>query len=106
MRTLPKSYRNIRRLYPAIARSHARLVEACKKAGPLPGRWAELVKLAISIGAGLEGGTHSHTHQALEAGAKPAEIRHTVLLATSMLGMSRMMQARKWVEETLQEHGK
>ncbi|MBI3098754.1 MAG: carboxymuconolactone decarboxylase family protein [Planctomycetes bacterium] len=106
MRRLPKSYRTLQRLHPGVTKSHARLVKACLKAGPLAPRWAELVKLGISLGAGLEGGTHSHTHQAIEAGAKPSEIRHAVILSTSMIGMSRMMQARKWVEETLKEHRK
>lgn len=100
---IPRSYQEIQNRYPDIAEKHAELVRACKAAGPIDPKTAELVKLGIAVGAGLDGGTHSHARQALDAGATPDEIRHVVLLATSTLGMSRMLQARRWVEEILNE---
>lgn len=35
----------------------------------------------MSIGAGLEGASHSHARRALEMGITPTEIKHVVLLA-------------------------
>ncbi|HZS32126.1 MAG TPA: carboxymuconolactone decarboxylase family protein [Methylomirabilota bacterium] len=41
-------------------------------AGPLDGRTRELVKLALAIGARLEGAVHAHVRRALEAGVPAA----------------------------------
>jgi AhpD family alkylhydroperoxidase len=61
----------------------------------------ELVKLALSVGARLEGAVHSHTARALKAGATADEIRHVVLLALTTVGFPSMMAARTWVEDIL-----
>ena len=101
MAKLPGFYRKFLEQYPAVGDAYNALGEACKTAGPLDAKTAELVKLGISIAASLEGGTHAHTRKALEAGAEPAEIRHVVLMATTTVGFPGMMRGLAWVEDVL-----
>jgi 4-carboxymuconolactone decarboxylase len=71
------------------------------KPGALPARYLALAKLAIALGARMEGAVHSHTRRALEAGCTPGEIRHVVLLATTTIGFPAMMSVMSWVEDVL-----
>ncbi|MBI4231941.1 carboxymuconolactone decarboxylase family protein [Candidatus Peregrinibacteria bacterium] len=105
LKELPRSYQELWAKHPNVANSHKKLVEACKKAGPIKSKNCELIKLAIAVGAGLYGAIHSHTRQALEYGATPDEVRHTVILSTTTIGLSKMMQAKRWIEESIAESG-
>ena len=89
--------------FPAVVEAYERLGEACQWNGPLDPKTRELVKIGISIGAGLEGATHSHVRRALEAGATPEEIHHAVLLATTTLGFPSMMRAMTWINDVLEK---
>jgi AhpD family alkylhydroperoxidase len=68
-------------------------------------RWTnrELIKLAMAIGARLEGAVHSHTRRALEAGATAEEIYHVVLLGLTTLGFPHTIAAMTWVEDDLKD---
>ena len=46
----------------------------------------------------------SHTRKALDSGATPEEITHTVLLALTTTGFPNMMAAMGWVDAVLKEH--
>jgi len=63
----------------------------------------ELIKIGITIGAGLETGTRAHTRLALDAGATPEEIRHAALLATTTIGFPSMMRAITWINDVLEK---
>ena len=103
MATLPKSYQRFTRNYPKIWQAYNRLGALSHEAGPLDEKTRELVKLAMSIGATMEGAVHSHTRRAREAGATPAEIRHLVLLGLTTLGFPSTMAALTWVEDVLRK---
>ena len=60
-----------------------------------------LVKLGLSIGAGMEGSTHSSVRKAVAAGCSPEEIQHVAVLSVTTLGFPSMMRARAWVEDVL-----
>ena len=64
---IPKSYRAMHHQYPEMMRAYEEFGEATKNAGPLSSREIALVKLAISIGAGLEGASKSHARKAIQA---------------------------------------
>jgi 4-carboxymuconolactone decarboxylase len=68
-------------------------------------RWTrknrELLKLAMAIGARLEGAVHSHTRRSLEAGATAEEIYHLVLLGVTTLGFPHTVAALTWVGDDL-----
>jgi len=101
MPRLPGSYHHISEEYPALIKAYEALGEAAQEAGPLDEKTRQLVKLALAIGAGLEGATHSHTRRALTAGASPEEIRHTALLAITTLGFPSMARAFTWISDVL-----
>ncbi len=67
----------------------------------LSAREVSLVKLAISIGAGLEGAAHSHCRKAIEVGCSPDDLRHVALLSAPTIGFPTMMRARSWVEDVV-----
>ena len=90
--------------YPDFVAAYESLGQAARAAGPLDEKQIALSKLAVSIGAGLEGGTCSHARKALEAGCTADELRHVVLLSAQTIGFPTMMRARSWVEEVLTKH--
>jgi alkylhydroperoxidase/carboxymuconolactone decarboxylase family protein YurZ len=87
--------------YPAVARAYEALGAATRAAGPLDARSSALVKLALAIGAFRQGAVHSTAGRAKAAGCSAAEIRHVVVLATTLLGFPAMMAAMRWVDEVL-----
>lgn len=101
MGELPEFYRRFLKRFPELGSAYEELGEACRSAGPLDACTAELVKIGMSVSAGLEGATHSHTRRALDAGVSPEEIRHAVLLGIATIGFPRVMAGLAWVEDVL-----
>lgn len=99
----PGFYLEFLERFPEVGDAYQSLARACAEAGPLDARTAELVKIGISIGAGMEGATRSHVRKALAAGANREEIEHAVLMATTTLGFPAMMRGRAWMESVLDE---
>ncbi len=98
---LPKNYVQFRSRYKTLATALDNLGKAVRKEGPLEEKSAQLIQLAAAASIRSEGGVHSHTRRALEAGATADEIRHTILLLTNTLGFPTMMAALSWVEDVL-----
>lgn len=105
MARLPRTYEAFKRSYPKLWRSYDQLGAISHEAGPLDGKTRELAKLALSIGAKLEGAVHSHTRRALDAGVTPREIRHLVLLGLTTIGFPSTITALTWVEDVLKKAG-
>lgn len=103
---IPKPYHQMHDQYPEFMRAYEAMGHATREAGPLSDREMALVKLAISLGAGLEGAAHSHCRKALEAGCSPDDLRHVALLAAPTIGFPTMMRGRSWVEDVLDKHEK
>lgn len=101
MSKLPKRFVAFMEKYPRIGSAYHELGDAVAEAGPLDAKSRALVKLGIALGAGMEGGTHSHARKALEAGATPDELRHAALQALTTLGFPNMMRGLGWVEDVL-----
>jgi len=97
----PRFYEQFRSAFPAVAQRYHELGDACRAAGPLDERTAELVKLGMAIAAGSESGAHSHTRRALAAGAGRAEVEHVALLAITTLGFPRAMSGLAWMRDVL-----
>ncbi|QDT08631.1 carboxymuconolactone decarboxylase family protein [Stieleria marina] len=101
---IPKSYKKMHSDYPELMQSYESFGQAAREAGPLSAREVALVKLAISIGSGLEGAAHSHCRKALQAGCTPADLHHVAVVSAPTIGFPTMMRARSWVEDVLQKH--
>lgn len=102
--SIPKPYRQMHDKYPEFMQAYESMGQAAKEAGPLDSQTAALVKLSISLGAGLEGGAHSHARKALEAGCAPDALRQVALLLAPTVGFPTMMRARSWIEDVLAKH--
>lgn len=102
MRAVPKKYRQFMESYPEVGRAYEALGQATSAAGPLTQREVGLIKLAISLGARLEGGAKSHARKALEAGATAGELRHVAILSAPTIGFPAMMAGLSAVNEVLE----
>ena len=101
---IPKPYQKMHQDHPELMQAYESFGQAAREAGPLSPREVALVKLAISVGAGLEGGSKSHSRKALEAGCQPDELRHLAVLAAPTIGFPTMMRAKSWIEAVLEKH--
>ena len=100
-RGIPDRFLTFRKLYPQIVEALDACGSATANAGPMDQKTVELVRLAIAIGARQEGGVHSHTRRALEAGATVDEIRQVALLAITSIGFPNAMAAMSWIEDVV-----
>ncbi|MEJ2167654.1 MAG: carboxymuconolactone decarboxylase family protein [Desulfobacterales bacterium] len=100
---LPKIYEKFSRNFPEVLKDFKQLGQTCRAAGPLDQKCQDLIKLGIAVGANSRGAVMSHTRKALESGASPEEITHTVLLSLTTTGFPNMIAALQWVDEVLQE---
>lgn len=101
MSRIPKRFLQFVENFPDVAKAYEELGNAVHTAGPLDAKTRALVKLAISVGARLEGAVHSHVRKALEAGCTPEEIRHVALLSLPTIGLPSMMAALSWIDDIL-----
>ena len=95
--SIPKPYKQMKTEQPDLMNAYESFTAACANAGPLDAKTVALVKLCISMGAGMEGAAHSHARKALEAGWTPDELRHAAFMCAPTIGFPNMMRARGWV---------
>ncbi len=101
---IPKRYKQMHADHPELMQAYESFGKAAKEAGPLSDREVALVKLAISMGAGLEGAAHSHCRKALEAGCTVDDLRHVAMVSAPTIGFPTMMRAKSWVEDVVSKH--
>jgi len=97
----PKHYLASKKRFKEVFEALENLGDVIKKQGPLDEKTAQLIQLAAAAAIRAEGAVHSHTRRALEAGAKPDEIYHTVILLTSTFGFPTVAAALSWVDDVL-----
>ena len=96
---LPSAAGGIARRHPEIWEAYSALGKASAEAGPLDGATLRLVKLALAIGASLEGAVHSHARRALAEGLSADQLAHVALLAIPTLGFPQGVRALTWIED-------
>jgi AhpD family alkylhydroperoxidase len=96
---LPGTYKLFIERYPELGQAHEQVQRAVLGYGPLDEKQCELVKIGISIGAGLESAVRSHVRKAMLAGATKEEIEQAVLLAMNTVGFPRTVAAWSWVQQ-------
>jgi 4-carboxymuconolactone decarboxylase len=100
---LPEPLVDFQTTYPEVWRAFNELGEQCHDAGPLDEKTRRLVKVALAIGAGLEGGTHSAVRKALAAGVGEEELQHVVVLSATTVGWPAMVRSWTWVQDVFDE---
>jgi 4-carboxymuconolactone decarboxylase len=98
---IPKPYQKMHQTHPDLMQAYETFGKAARDSGPLSDREVSLVKLAISIGAALEGAAHSHCRKALDAGCTGDDLRHVAIIAAPTIGFPAMMRAKSWVEDVV-----
>ena len=96
---LPKPVERFEDSYPEVWAAFMQLGDRCHSAGTLDEKTRRLVKVALAMGAGLEGGTHSAVRNAIAAGVSPAELRHVAVLSITTLGLPAAMRGLSWIDD-------
>jgi len=104
--TMPKSqipthFRSIQERFPDLVKALDQLKGTIRQAGPLDVKTSHLIQVAAAAGIQSHGALHSHVRQALEAGATPDEVYHSVLLLISTIGFPRVAAAINWIDEVM-----
>jgi AhpD family alkylhydroperoxidase len=100
---LPKWHATLEKRHPKFMHAVQELGKAVRQEGPLDDKTAHLVQLAASAALRSEGGVHSHAKRAVEAGAKPEEVLHAIILLTSTIGFPTVSAALSWVADVTGE---
>jgi 4-carboxymuconolactone decarboxylase len=104
MKQYPKAFKHFRSDFPSVFAAYEELGKSAAIAGPLDTRTLELIKLGMAAAGKSRSAVQSHTHRALEAGAKPAEVEHALVAGVNTLGFSTMMAALSWAKSALDSH--
>jgi AhpD family alkylhydroperoxidase len=99
----PKWYSQIKAAHKEYIGALEQLGEAVRKQGPLDEKTSQLIQLAAAAAIRSEGSVHSHARRAIEAGATPEEIYHTIMLLTSTIGFPITSAALSWVYDVIGE---
>lgn len=94
-----RSAEQIRSSHPEVWARFTQLAEACHNAGPLDEKTRHLVKIALAIAAGTEGGTHSAVRHAEESGITTEEMEHIVMLSITTIGFPAAGRALSWIQD-------
>ena len=96
---LPGTAGRAAREKPELWRALQELGEQASAAGPLDARTRRLVHLALAIGGGSEGATHSHVRRARAEGLTPEEMEHVAWLAVTTLGWPQAIKGLTWIRD-------
>lgn len=101
MTKLPNQYQELKKRFKSYMKAVDNLGKAVKEAGPIDEKTSHLIQLAAAAAVKSEGAVHSHTRRALEAGAKPEEIHHAIILLTSTIGFPNVSAALSWADDII-----
>ena len=86
-----------------VMESHRDFGKSLREAGPIAPKTAHLIQMAGAAAVRSEGSVHSHVKRALEAGATPSEIYHTIILLASTIGFPAAAAAISWAREIVEK---
>jgi AhpD family alkylhydroperoxidase len=102
----PSFYQQVSKQFPAVFDAVENLGSTLRTSGPLDQKTSHLIQLAAAAAGQSEGAVCSHTRQALNAGASPEEISHTIMLLISTIGFPQAMAALSWAQKVLEKKTK
>lgn len=96
-------------LYLKLKERHSDLIDAvealsqaARSSGPLDNKTVHLIQLGAAAAIHSKGSVCSHAARALDAGATPDEIRHSILVLTSTIGFPTIAAAMSWVDDLIE----
>ena len=95
----PGWYQIVNKRHPKFILALEELGKVIRHEGPLDEKTAHLIQLAAATAIRSEGAVHSHVRRAIEAGVKPEEIHHAIILLTSTIGYPNVAAALRWAED-------
>jgi alkylhydroperoxidase/carboxymuconolactone decarboxylase family protein YurZ len=101
MSRLPNQYVGISKRFKKYYAALNNLGKTARAAGPLDEKMSHLIQMAGAAAVRSEGSVHSHARRALEAGATPDELYHTLLLLTSTIGFPTVSAAISWIDDII-----
>jgi alkylhydroperoxidase/carboxymuconolactone decarboxylase family protein YurZ len=99
---LPVTFKQFITRFPELGAAHESVAKAVDMAGPLDAKSCFLIKMGISLGAGLESAFRSHVRRAMQHGASVAEIEQALLLAMNTVGFPRTVAAWQWAWQQIE----
>lgn len=96
---MPGTFRRFAERFPELVESHERIAKAIDDEGHVDQKTSELIKIGISLGAGLESALRSHVRRATQAGATEEEIEHAIVLGMNTVGFPRTVAAWAWAHQ-------
>ncbi len=101
-KNLPEWYLSIKGKHEKYINALDELGKTIRQEGPLEEKTAHLIQLAAAATIRSEGAVHSHARRALEAGVKPEEIYHAIILLTSTIGFPTVSAALSWIKDVIE----
>ena len=98
---IPKWYAELSKKHGKFMDAVGELGKVVRKEGPLDEKTVHLIQLAAATTLRSEGAVHSHVRRALNAGAKPDEIYHSIILLTSTIGFPTVSAALSWAADVM-----
>ena len=98
-----KNFDWIMQNYNEVMAKQQELGIALREAGPVDEKHSHLIQLGAAAAIRSEGAVHSHVKRAVNAGAKPEEIYHALLLLTSTIGFPAVAAALSWARDIVEE---
>jgi len=102
---LPSTYKAFIKRFPALGNAHEVVGKAVDQAGTLDAKACALIKVGISLGAGLESALRSHVRRAKESGVSDVEIEQAIVLGMNTCGFPRTVAAWQWARQEIEARG-
>ncbi len=99
---VPAAFKHFIAKFPELGAAHEAVARAVDRVGPLDAKTCFLIKMGISLGAGLESAFRSHVRRAMRQGASVEEIEQALLLAMNTLGLPRTVAAWQWAWQQIE----
>lgn len=99
----PKNFLKLKERYPDLIKAYESAGELARTAGPLQDKFTHLVQMAACVVLRSEGGVHSHTRRAFEAGATREEIYHALIALISTAGFPAVAASFSWVNDVIEK---
>ena len=99
MPQLPENFAGFKSRHERVCTAFEQLAQACHESGPLDEKTRRFIKIALAIGAGLEGAAHSAVRHAKQSGASQSELDQIAILGITTLGFPSAMRALTWLND-------